>query len=485
MSHIMWMFSRIRFHKEVAPLRFVYGLLGVAAILAGSAVALGSPLMLAAGLAVVAAVVGLVALVCFQHQLLFVFFLVLPFYPLSVFAAERALGLDGTTSPLRAVRDLIAISLLILVFSYHLIYKRRLPFQPNMVDKLIVVLLGVGFIYIVPAPSLTIGLLGFRENYVYFLFYFVGRCTVFSEFEWKWLLRVLLISGIGTALFALYQVFFLGAAWLAQFRDVRTLFVSWGDSYTQRGVGTFSSPNELGGYLTIVIVIVLAFLVYDRLHWRLPSWPLWGAILVMLAAVVSTYSRTSWIALGIAVVALMWRRKRLLFASAAAGSLGIIMAKPEVILYLQRTISFSDISAAYHLETLGRSFPYMLDHLFGVGLGTTGVVNERFADGTGVHFEGFYFNLVVEAGLWSVIILWSVFVAQYWYLHQAIATAVSLLAVRLLAACRALVVAIAATGFFLPLMVSREVAFLFWFLMGSSLSLVRLPRGRQAPDGQS
>lgn len=454
-----------------SPLALLYAILAALAIGLGGAVGLGTTLGAVAAGALLVGMVSVVVLARYRHHLLLAFFFILPFYPLTIFVVERAFGLGGTTSPLRMLRDLMAIALLGLVYSYHLIYRRRLPFKPMVVDGLVLLLLLVGAAYVVLARSLPLGLLGFRENYIYFLFYFIGRATCFQHREWRLFVWVLVLSGVAEACFALYQAWVLGPAWLAQYRDVGTLFIFWGSSWTQRGVGTFSSPNELGGYLTIILIVLLAHLTYDRVRLAPRFWPLWGAAGVLLGGILITYSRTSWIALALAVAALLWHRKQLLLLLGIVGVVGVVIAKPDILLYLQRTISFADSSAAYHRETFFNSLPYVIDHFYGVGLGSTGTVQERFAGGEGVHFEGFYFNLVVEAGIWSLALLLGIFALLWRALHQALRAAQTPFAWQLLAAARALTVAMAATGFFLPLMVSREVAFLFWFFVGAVLWL--------------
>ncbi len=112
--------------------------------------------------------------------------------------------------------------------------------------------------------------------------------------------------------------------------------------YAGRGTGTYISPNNLAGFLEMLIPLAVAYILVGRLK-PLTRILLGYAVLVMLGGLTVTFSRGGWIACVVALVALLGvlvfhRNHRLpavLLLLVLVGGGGIFVTK-----YLANTISY-------------------------------------------------------------------------------------------------------------------------------------------------
>jgi len=126
--------------------------------------------------------------------------------------------------------------------------------------------------------------------------------------RWKWLLFLLILSGLANALVGLYE--FLGGSGALHLLINNRFF---------RAFGTFGQPNPFGGFMGLLAPIALmAVLAYAIRFWRKPSWQALGIVIFYAIAagfivlgIVISWSRGSWLGFvaSLIVVALALPRK--------------------------------------------------------------------------------------------------------------------------------------------------------------------------------
>ncbi len=161
----------------------------------------------------------------------------------------------------------------------------------------------------------------------------------------KRLVRVILITGVAAALLAI-------ALWLIPSRQTEAIltrlsvigypaagavqYIESNPELPERLIGTGVNPNSTGGYLVMLAALAAPQLVsqHPLLRRRWLSYLLW---LVLLTALVLTFSRGAMLALGVALflIALV-RYRRLLVVMALIAAL--ILALPWTQVYVQRMI---------------------------------------------------------------------------------------------------------------------------------------------------
>ena len=138
----------------------------------------------------------------------------------------------------------------------------------------------------------------------------------------------LLFLGMAISFYAIYQ-----------FRDEVNAGLGSESPYPGRAGGTFLYPNNLAGFLEMVVPLGLSFLLISRLS-HVPKIFLAYAIVVMLAGIGVTVSRGGWLVTGLVLVAFCWR---------AAARNGTTACKPRrwrVALILERSVP--GIESAIH-----------------------------------------------------------------------------------------------------------------------------------------
>lgn len=110
--------------------------------------------------------------------------------------------------------------------------------------------------------------------------------------QWKWLLFLLVLSGLANALVGLYE--FLGGSGAIHLLINNRFF---------RAFGTFGQPNPFGGFMGLLAPVALMVAVaYGIRLWRTPSWRIFGltvfylisAVFIILGIGIS-WSRGSWL----------------------------------------------------------------------------------------------------------------------------------------------------------------------------------------------
>jgi putative inorganic carbon (hco3(-)) transporter len=180
----------------------------------------------------------------------------------------------------------------------------------------------------------------------------------------------------------------------------------WGGQRTigdySRLTGTFVHPDPYGIYLALVLTVGMT-VILARASWD--RWLVAPALLILIAALVGSYTRTAWVIAGIAVLVLGAARFRRLLLLAPLLVAAVILAVPST------TTRFNDISTP-------RTNPYGSGNSFNsrvtqwrdalpkaerrplTGLGLTAIVDEsQYSQ----HVHSDYVRTLVETGVFGFI----------------------------------------------------------------------------------
>jgi O-antigen ligase len=126
-----------------------------------------------------------------------------------------------------------------------------------------------------------------------------------------------------------------------------TQYLLGDDDINRRIRGPFSHYMTFSGFLLISDLLLLASMTYAR-RWR-SVWR-WGALAVINAALLGTYTRNAWVALALSLtVLILIRAPRLLVAYLPAAALFVVLAPVPV---LQRVASIGDLRDASNFDRL-------------------------------------------------------------------------------------------------------------------------------------
>ncbi|MBL7159127.1 O-antigen ligase family protein [Candidatus Microgenomates bacterium] len=164
------------------------------------------------------------------------------------------------------------------------------------------------------------------------------------------ILNLLIWAGITTAVFGLIQYFL--------YPNLRNLYYLGWDPHQYRIFGTFLDPGFLGIILVLTLILLLCFKTLKQ-GIRL------SGILIVFLTLLLTYSRSSYLALTMAMIVLTWLKRSLKFLLIPvlilffAVGISILPRQPSEGVKLERT---STISA--RLENYQQSLKIIKDNLF-------------------------------------------------------------------------------------------------------------------------
>ncbi|MDK2856676.1 MAG: hypothetical protein PWQ86_1889 [Bacillota bacterium] len=260
--------------------------------------------------------------------------------------------------------------------------------------------LGVFFFFVLLAATFSVarrGSLGVLPLYALYFLAFYLMATVPRPKEVPWLMGGLVLAAALTGLLGILQYksgLQTSLSWIdvRQAQDIKT-----------RVFATFDNPNIFAEYLTFALPPALVLFLRERR---------WGARLVWAAALVScglalifTFSRGGWLAVGLAFVLLgvLWDRRLLLFAAVGAALLPLV-APSQVLTRAASIGSLEDSSNTFRLSIWLAVLSMIRAYWFtGIGLGSAAfnqVYPEFMLAGTpAMHSHNLYLELALALGL--------------------------------------------------------------------------------------
>lgn len=384
----------------------------------------------------------------------------IPFNGFLLAVVATWLALDGNARTLAgAWHDGLALG--VIAAAGVLVLRRRVvPERPVL--ALVGLVLVFGFASILVSPHLLTALYAYRTLYEPIAL--CGAIVILAR-EHGMSQRVagqagtaIVITGVITVLFAIWQVYVGGSGYLNLYyrtADGRLPAAYFSSMIAQpRAIGTFTSPNEFGAYavLAIALVVVSGVLLASR---RIRAWAFVGLAIGLLL----TFSRSAWIGAAIAVgIGLVLSRGRLTdprrwVASLDRAALARDLALPAIALvlgtglilnssggmsFLAATVGGRDPSAASRVTTVANAIQGLIDpsaapnatnppssgatppgsgatgvlrprvSLFGMGLGMAGPKSARFGQIGAldiVSSETWYVNYLLQVGIIGMLLL--------------------------------------------------------------------------------
>jgi hypothetical protein len=409
--------------------------------------------MTPAALAVYGVLLAVTAIAVFRRPIvaLYVFVLGLPLHNI-VMSLLYGGGVRGhALDAIQAWKEIVLAAALASV-AVGAVRARRLPFTPNLVDRLALAYAAVVVLYaLIPQGALdghagTRAILyGLRHDLVLVAAYFLGRSVPLDVRRIRWTIA---FAAAGVAGWGLIEVYSVPIEWWRHSGAVGYFRGELGYQYHGPGglpenfafntsgglfrrlVSTYVSP------LATAYMLVVALLVLATVRRRRPL--AIGLAVVCAAGLLWTFSRSSIVALalGLVVLAAARRRRWPLGAAVVAVAVGFGFAAifhtiaprthwfPSDLPYQQAqarskgplpkgsglsgTVSLGEPSIKSHLDSLRDGIRTVVHHPQGFGLGNAGTTAQRF-DVTLEAGESNYTELGAETGLAGALlfIAWS------------------------------------------------------------------------------
>lgn len=193
-------------------------------------------------------------------------------------------------------------------------------------------------------------------------------------------LLVLLVSAAPATLYALFR------------------FVHDGGVFPARVKGLVGHPVTYGGQATLLATVAMALVAKGpSRRWRIGA----AAFLALLTpALIGSYTRSAWIATGVAACVILARtRARLLPLVAVAAAVALWLAPPH---YRERALSSFDTKSVWNVERIymwEAGVRMFLDHpATGVGLEDLSEIYRRYRSPRAMEDHGHLHNIAVQVG---------------------------------------------------------------------------------------
>jgi hypothetical protein len=277
---------------------------------------------------------------------------------------------------------------------------RRIFYSATTLDVLIVSYLILVTAYLgnsIATGKWMMGLWGFKDQVLFFIYYFLVRFIPFGREDVKKYLTLMAVIGTAIAAFGIIQAQFFGMDFLKTLGYGLEKFEDWGYSYIDpnyqrtlpggirfvRAISILQDALSLGAYLMVLLLILQPFYLFPE-EKRYRTWKQ-IQYFILLVGLLYTTTRSAWIGMAVGTLALAWRRKKFFVTLSVFFVLGILLlviflSIPGGSAFLYHSLfSGKEASVNVHMSTYGWQFQKMLDNPFGLGLGMTGRVGIKFA----------------------------------------------------------------------------------------------------------
>jgi O-antigen ligase len=368
--------------------------------------------------------------------------------------------------------------LLMLIIGLLLRMTKQTRFRVKSVDLLLALYTAFVFVYVFVADSLIAGLYGFRGVVEPFAFYFIARRLSIRSKRLTKIISYLLIVAVLVSVFGFVQAYVLGYPFLLKYAIdpitnslSNSNFAYMGGRFIIRASSTFSSPNQFGMYMAILMLVGFGILS----ECSVTGIKVMSVALVLIVGLLTTYSRSSWLAFGIGFLLMFGLRRKIKKRIVVAVFVLALLALPAIIQLdifkrIAETVLLTDLSAAGRLPSIINGIEFVRQNPLGMGLGTSGPRSGRFDKVLDQHAENFYVLMAMEigvAGLLLYLVLIGMTVLQLYWTYRRVRE--PLRRGVILGTLLALVGS--STGVMLiPSLQAIEVASLLWFFIGISVS---------------
>ena len=304
------------------------------------------------------------------------------------------------------------IALTFISYIFHLITEKREDIRHTPTGFLIILFLVLAAISSAASFNVQKSLMTLMIYIIFALPFFMAENCIKTRSEWYVLCGLFVLSGVLVSAVGLYQNFFMEAtdtSWIDEdmFEDIGV-----------RVYSTLGNPNVLGQYL------VLAAPVAVGLCWsakRMSERVIYFAAAALeIAVLMLTWSRAAWVGIVLAAAFFLLAHDRRWAAIGVIAVLLMPFVLPESIISRITSIgNMGDSSTAYRVSIWIASMRMAADYwLSGIGLGSGAFerVYQNYAlNGAGfaLHSHNFYIELVVEMGIFALILFILIVFSSY------------------------------------------------------------------------
>jgi len=365
-----------------------------------------------------------VALALFKHPMwsLFAFVLILPFHSLlmTILLAQVGLPVEGVRAAAAWKEALLIVTVLILFL--RILARQRLSML-TLVDGIALLwLMQILFYFVIGSliptwqPSWEARLYGARDWLLYLLPYFIGRLIAVSDRTAQRILQAILLVGVVTSLYGIFEYLFLPIDFHVQLGVPRYFSEFLGLSYPdymfglppnywaevagqqlRRSVSTHLNGQGFAVPFLLIMPVATVHYFYQ------PARKNQFALIACLIALLLTITRMTIIVCFIQglVILFVLRRYKLLMGILLFGLLLFavaLIASVTFRTYVADTIFLRDTSASARPAQWVNGTQAILERPFGAGLGYAGQVGTRFG-GSGEGQEAGYFKITGDLGI--------------------------------------------------------------------------------------
>jgi hypothetical protein len=338
---------------------------------------------------------------------------------------------DNWTIFVQAWKEIL-VGILCLLAVAKFFITRKLPQQKSFWLGFSFVILAIAYAFF-GNDELIQKFLGLRTAILFLVIFLAIQFFSFSSERIEQLKKIVLFMSGVVILFALLQKFILPADFLKYFGYSENIS-SWipdgnlpmyhavGQNGAMRLQSTFAGPNQLGAYLVMILPLAVATFWKRRKCIGCKSFLsfiIFGGLLTLFF----TYSRSAWLgALGIILVfaIFQWRKnlsgklkKRLIFGS--------VLGAVAFVIFGFLNSNFQEIitreaSTSAHLERSLVAVQMVFENPFGLGLGKSAGVSQRF--GVDITPENTYLGVALELGWLGGILFFAFIISLLFELRQ-------------------------------------------------------------------
>lgn len=299
-------------------------------------------------------------------------------------------GPDNAPLPWLALWKEGLLGLILLLSLYEVLTSHVSRLKADTLDYLILVLIALGLITSVAmgTPRTNI-LLGFRYDFIPLIAFLILRRVDWSDTFKEQAMKLLIITGTVIAALGLISFFLPQSVFRTLgYADLHSLYQANGPLAPFQQIGslglrriqsTMSGPNQLG----IWLLLPLAALIVEKSKFKIQNskiiWLL--AFGICLLALALTFSRSAWLGAAVMAIALLWMSvpRAAFWRMATAGSLLLVLLGITVTT-LAPGIILRATSNEGHIQKPLEAIQLMINHPFGMGLGSAGPASNRASD---------------------------------------------------------------------------------------------------------
>jgi hypothetical protein len=357
------------------------------------------------------------------------------------------------------------------------IIRNHLRIRVNLLDGLIIFYLIFSMLYILKSEKLTVGLYGFRGIAEPFAFYLLAKLYPLRLNNLNKFIRILFLVSVLISIFGFFQTFILGDKFLVHYKtEIGILssshYARIAGSRVIRASSTFTTPNQMGMYLAILLLIALGKFTQDIRDISLTDFVI---IFIILGGLLITLSRSSWMAFGIGLLLLLFSsykiKKKFLYAL-----IGLLVTSIPIAIKLNfyerivETLSLEDPSAAGRIPSIMNGLAFVVRNPLGIGLGMAGPRAAKFHEILRYHAENYYILMAMEIGLFGLLIYLILITTLLASLFSAIVKSKHRFYRGIRLGTFLAVIGVHTGIMFIPSLQELSVASLLWFFVGVSLN---------------